>query len=443
MDLESLKKSLIESFQAIWTWAQSPDFYSQVGMIVLAIAVAYLFARFIKTRIPLFKQLPEDGALLPLRQGLYRCRDLLFPLFTILALGIAIETGAKLVAQPWLIRTAQSLAVVFMLYMLIRRFISAPLIRALGKWVAIPVAILHVFGWLDDVTAYLDSLSFQLGNIRISAYGLARVFIFGIILFWLGKVSSETGQQIIRRQETLDIGTREVFAKLFEVVLFVVLFILLLQVVGINLTALAVFGGALGVGLGFGLQSIASNFISGIIILLDRSLTVGDYIEMEDGRAGTIRELKMRSTTLETFDGKDIMVPNESFITTSFINWTHKNKKQRYPLHFSVAYKTDLPKLFEIVRQVVASHPMVLSGPDIPIEERPDAEISSFGDFGIEVLVEFWMEGIDDGKNRVGADLLLMIWNALRENDIEIPFPQREVRILNPSTEQKNGLRSR
>lgn len=433
MDLETLKSHLVELFQSVIRWAQSPDFYSQVGLIVLAIVVAYLVAKFIRTRIPLFKELPEDGPFLPLRQGLYRCRDLLFPLFTILALGIAIELSAKLVGQAWLIRTAQSLAVIFMLYVLIRRFIRAPLIRALGKWVAIPVAILHVFGWLDDVIAYLDSISIQLGNIRLSAYGIARVFVFGTVLFWLGRLSSETGQQIIRRQETLDVGTREVFAKLFEVVLFVVLFILLLQVVGINLTALAVFGGALGVGLGFGLQSIASNFISGIIILLDRSLTVGDYIELEDGRTGTIRELKMRSTTLETFDGRDIMVPNESFITTSFINWTHKNKKQRYALNFSVAYKTDLHKLFDIVRQVVASHPMVLSGPDVPIEERPDAEIASFGDFGIEILVEFWMEGIDDGKNRVGADLLLMIWDALRENDIEIPFPQREVRILNPS----------
>ncbi len=150
----------------------------------------------------------------------------------------------------------------------------------------------------------------------------------------MGRISNKVGQQIIRSQSDLDIGTREVFAKLFEVALFVVIFLLLLQVMGINLTALAVFGGALGVGLGFGLQAIASNFISGIIILLDRSITVGDYIELEDGRTGIIRELKMRSTTLETFDGKDIMVPNETFITTNFINWTHKNKKQRYSIEF-------------------------------------------------------------------------------------------------------------
>jgi len=165
-------------------------------------------------------------------------------------------------------------------------------------------------------------------------------------------------------------------------------------------------------------------------LLLDRSLSVGDYVEMEDGRCGTIRQLNMRSTTLETFDGKDIMVPNEQFITTSFTNWTHKNTKQRYALEFQVAYKTDLHMLFEVVREVVNSHPQVISGDDIPIEERPDAEIKGFADSGVDILVEFWMDGVDDGPNRVGADLLLMIWDVLKQHGIEIPFPQREVKIL-------------
>ena len=222
--------------------------------------------------------------------------------------------------------------------------------------------------------------------------------------------------------------------KLFEIGLYVVMFLLLLGVMGINLTALAVFGGALGVGLGFGLQQIAANFISGIIILLDRSITVGDYIAFADGRAGTLRELSMRSATLETFDGKDIMVPNEQFIASSFVNWTHKNRKQRYSIECSVAYKTDVREMLRLVKEVVATHPKVLSGPELPIEEQPDAELSGFGDSGVNVLVEFWMEGIDDGKNRVGADLLLMIWDVLHEHGIEIPFPQREVKILNTDT---------
>jgi small-conductance mechanosensitive channel len=417
----------VEEFGAL---VNSPPFFAQCGFILLAIAVALTLTALLKKRLPVFGRAAEEGVRFTLRSGLVQINALLFPLLNILALSIAVEISTLVVQQSWLVRLAESLAVIFLIYSVVNRFIHNSLARALFKWIAIPLALLRIFGWLDDVVAYLESLSMEIGNIQISAYGLARVTIFGLVLFWVGRLSNSAGQRVIRNQTELDAGTREVFAKLFQVGLFFIIFILLLQVMGINLTTLAVFGGALGVGLGFGLQSIASNFISGIIILLDRSLTVGDYIELADGRTGIIRELKMRSTTLETFDGKDIMVPNESFITSSFINWTHKNKKQRYDLEFSVAYNTDLPALFALIRQVVASHPQVLSGAELPIEEQPDAEIKAFGDSGIEILVEFWMEAIDDGRHRVRADLLLMIWQALKEHQIEIPFPQREVRIL-------------
>jgi len=412
-------------------WSTSPEFYAQCAAIVLAIVLSYSVARILLRRTAMLREEPAPGALLPVRRTIYEIRHLLFPLLNILALGVAVELCAQTIHESGLVRVAQGLAVVYLLYGLIGRFVSNPLLKKLFKWIGVPVAVLQAFGWLDEVVNYLDGIRLQAGNIDISAYALVRVLLFGAILFWLGRISNRTGQQIIRRQEDLEVGTREVFAKLFEITVILVVFLLLLQVMGINLTALAVFGGAVGVGLGFGLQAIASNFISGIIILLDRSVTVGDFVELEDGRSGTIRKMSMRSTTVETFDGKDIIVPNETFITSNFVNWTHNNKKQRYSLNFSVAYSTDLHYLFEIVRNVVASHPQVLSGEDIPIEERPDAEIESFGDSGINILVEFWMEGIDDGKNRVGADLLLMIWETLREHDISIPFPQREVRVLN------------
>jgi small-conductance mechanosensitive channel len=298
-------------------------------------------------------------------------------------------------------------------------------------WLGLPLLGLHFVGLLDDLIAILESIALTVGTIHVSLYGLIRVTIFGSLLFWLGRVSNSTGQDMIRRQQQLDLRTREVAAKLLQVSIAGVVFVLLLQVMGVNLTALAVFGGAVGVGLGFGLQAIASNFISGIIILLDGSVSVDDYIQLEDGRTGIVRELNMRSTTLETFDGKDVMVPNEKFIVESFTNWTHKNKKQRYRVDFPVAYHSDIRALVEIIKQVVARHPQVISGDDVPLEERPDCEIDSFGDSGINMFVEFWMEGIDDGKNRVGGDLLLMILETLQEHGFEIPFPQREVRVLN------------
>lgn len=435
MDIQQIEALFFQSLNIAMDWASSPKFYSQVGLIVLAGLLAYSFAGFLKHRSPLLRQIPVSGPLLKLRNGIYRSRDLILPLMLILAFSIAADISHLWIGQSWLIHICLSWAVIFMVYKLIDRMVQKVLFKKLALWIILPIAILHLFGWLDSVIAYLESISFDVGNIHISAYGIVRVLLFGTILFWLGRISNHAGQQIIRSQDDLDIGTREVFAKLFQIGLFFVVFLLLLQIMGINLTALAVFGGALGVGLGFGLQSIASNFISGIILLLERSLSVGDYIEMEDGRKGIIRELNMRSTTLETFDGKDIMVPNEQFITTSFTNWTHKNLKQRYSLEFQVAYKTDLHFLFDLLREVVSSHPSVISGDDIPIEERPDAEIAGFGDSGVDILIEFWMEGIDDGVNRVGADLLLMIWDALKQHEIEIPFPQREVKILNANGE--------
>jgi small-conductance mechanosensitive channel len=284
--------------------------------------------------------------------------------------------------------------------------------------------------FLDSAIATLERASITVGTVDISAYDAVRVAVFGSLLFWIGRLSSRTGRGLINRQTRLDRRTRELASKLLEVTIFLVIALLLLQIIGVDLTALAVFGGALGVGIGFGLQAIAANLISGIIIQLDRSVSIGDYLELEDGRAGVVRELNMRSTTLETFDGKDIVVPNEKLIVETFTNWTHKDKRQRYRVDFSVAYHSDIRKLVEIIKQVVASHPRVFSGEDVVFEERPDCEIDSFGDSGINMFVEFWMEGIDDGKNRVGGDLLLMILEALQEHGFEIPFPQREVRML-------------
>lgn len=439
MNTASLLNTLEKFAQEVLMWATSPEFYTQCGLVFLALVVSFTVSSAFKKYFPILKNEPQPGPLFSIRKGIHQSYDLLLPLFFILTLAISVELSTQILQQSWLVRVAQVLAIIYLLYTFVSHFITKKIIKSIIKWVIMPIAILQVFGLLGSVTAFLDTIDMQVGDINVSLYDLGRVLVFGSFLFWLGRISNKVGQQLIRNQEDFHISTREVLAKLFEVATFVIVFILLLQVMGINLTALAVFGGAVGVGLGFGLQSIASNFISGIIILLDRSITVDDYIQLEDGRSGTIRELNMRSAILETYDGKDIMVPNEQFITTNFVNWTHKNKKQRYPIEFTVAYNTDLDLLFNVIREAVASHPRVLSGDDLPIEERPDAEIAGFGDSGINILVEFWMEGIDDGKNRVGADLLHMIWNVLKENNIEIPYPQREIRVLNESFISNNN----
>lgn len=430
MSPEYLQSLFTTYSQQILNILAKSETYIQLGIILTVYAAAYVIDNRLRRYISFFGKTPDPVSALPHRTLLFKLGDLLFPLLAILLLRLSVDLGQTALQEGWLLETALTIALLLLFNSVIGNFVKNRIAARLLRFIGLPILFLHLTGLLDHVILILESISITVGNINVTAFGVLRVTLFGTLLFWMGRASNSTGKELIRRQEQLDFRTRELAAKIFEVAVYVIVFLLLLQVMGINLTALAVLGGAIGVGLGFGLQSIASNFISGVIILLDNSLSLGDYIEMEDGKSGTVRELNLRSTTLETFDGKDIMVPNEKFISSTFINWTHKNKQQRYRVDFSVAYHSDIRKLVEIIKETVAKHPQVMSGDNLPVEERPDCEIASFGDSGVNMFVEFWMEGIDDGKNRVGGDLLLSIFEAMRENGFEIPFPQREVRIL-------------
>ena len=429
MDSELFSKQLDSVWLSIQSMLIQPATYLQLLVIIASYAAAYwIYSKTVKKRVDKHSKVASDH---PINIMLFRLSNVVYPLVAIILLRVFTSIGITADLQVWLINTALNIAVLVFAYSVIKEFVSNSFMSALFKVVGLPILLLHLLGYLPTFIKTLEAVSINLGNIQISLYGLSRVLFFGAILFWLGRASSNVGKVIIRNQQTLDISTREVFTKLFEVGLFCIIALLLLNIMGVNLTALAVFGGALGVGLGLGLQTIASNFISGIIILLDKSLTIGDFVELENGKSGFVREFKMRHAILETYDGKDILVPNETFISSLLTNWTHKDPKQRYRVDFSVAYATDVRAMVEIIKQAVAEHPQVISGPEIPFEERPDCEIDSFGDNGINMFVEFWMQGIDDGKNRVGGDLLLIILETLKANDIAIPFPQREVTILN------------
>ena len=431
MTREELTLFVADLLTTLQRLIQEPATYWQLGIVAMAIVVAVLIVRRLRRLFPALTGQHGVDRAHPLARAARRSNELMVPLLVTALLRISVDVSRGVLGRSWVVQTAMAVAMLLLFYSVVRAFVKSRVAAATLLWLGVPLLALHFVGLLGRLIAILQSLALTVGSIDVSLYGVIRVMLFGSLLFWLGRISNSTGQDMIRRQQQLDLRTREIAAKLLQVSIVAVVFLLLLQVMGVSLTALAVFGGAVGVGLGFGLQAIASNFISGIIILLDRSVTVDDYIQLEDGRTGIVRELNMRSTTLETFDGKDVMVPNEKFIVETFTNWTHKNKKQRYRVDFSVAYHSNIRELAEIIKRVVASHPQVISGDGVPIEERPDCEIDSFGDSGIKMFVEFWMEGIDDGRNRVGGDLLLMILEALQEHGFEIPFPQREVRVLN------------
>ena len=429
MNIDQIKDQALAVLDKLLEWALSPQFYAQIAAIVVGYLLARFASKFILGKVSFFTDEPDSkklqGPLLKVRQWIYASRDLLQPVLTVVALAIGVEATLAGVGTAWLVRLAQSVSVVGVLYAAINLFITHPLVRKAAIWIAIPIATLKVFGWLDETIGFMDAAALSVGNIRISLFMLFKAAIAGAFFFWLGRLSNKAGKKVIHKQESIDAPTRELFSKLFEIILFLIIFVVLLQVMGLDLTALTVFGGALGVGLGFGLQQIASNFISGIILLLERSMGIGDYIELEDGKAGILKQLNMRSSTLETFDGKEIMVPNERFITSQFTNWTRDDPTQRYEVDFSVSYDSDLHQVKKLVEAAVGKHPLVLSEPELP-----DCELRGFGDSGVNFAIEFWVSGLDDGKNKFSSDILFLVWDTLKENQIVIPFPQRDVRII-------------
>ena len=410
-------------------WLTSISFLAQVGVIVLAVFMSPIIAASLRKRIFLFRDEPQEVAKLKIiRDYVYRARVFLRAviLVALLALFAVILKAVPVAGQDWLVKLAQGAAVIFLLYRVIKTFLSNPLFQKLAIWTIIPLAVLMVFGFYDNLIAILNNTTLMtMGDTPITAMTLVRLAIFGSIFFYLGNFSNAKGQTAIRSQEGLDAGVKEIVAKLFQIGLFIVMFVLILSTAGIPLSGLVVIFSAVGLGIGFGLQPIAANFISGLIILFDRSVKVGDFVVLPDGQEGFVDAINMRSTTVETTDGKDIMVPNTKFTEEAYENWTHKDPSQRYEVEFLVSYDTDLDSLEDILMPEILNYSNILTEP-----EMPDLEFRRFDDNGIKMAIEFWCNGVDDGPNKFTSDIGFIIWRTLKANKIEIPFPQRVVRTI-------------
>ena len=410
-------------------WLTSISFLAQLG----AIAAAYILSPFIagrlRKKIFLFNQVPaEDTKLKIVRDYVYQSGEFLraIILVALLALFAVILKAVPVAGQDWLVKLAQGLAVVFLLYKAIKTFIPNELVRKLATWIIIPLAVLGVFGYFDDLTGFLKGAELmKMGDTPITLMTVVQLAIFGTIFFKLGGILNNKGQTAIRSQESLDSSTVEVVSKIFQILLFGLIFILVMGAAKVPMSGLVMIFSALSLGIGLGLQPVAANFVSGMIILFDRSVRVGDFVSLDDGREGFVEAINMRSTTVETTDGKDIMVPNTTFIENSYENWTHKDPRQRYEVYFTVPYDTDIDKLEDIVIPEISAHPSVLQEP-----EEPDLELREFGPNGINFAVEFWCSGIDDGPNKFTSDLNFAIWRILKKNKIHMPLPQTEVRML-------------
>ncbi len=432
MNFETIVPQLYGWLDLVRGWLASPQFFAQVIAVAVVWMLAKLIARQVISRVSVLKEEPIEGRFLRYQRLAFSCRGLIEPTIFVILLAGAVSIADAALGSSWLIRIAQSLGLIRLLHAMIMRFLTHPVINAAARWIGLPIAAIYALGYFEQFTTALDSIAFAAGNIRISLLAISKAAIFGGILFWMGRTSSNAGQKVIREQESVDLQTRELAAKALELFVFAIVIFLLLNILGLDLTALAVFGGAIGVGIGFGLQQITSNFISGIILLLDRSLKLGDFIELEDGRTGTLRKMNMRSSILSTADGKDILVPNDKFITTSFLNWTNEDPLQRYVVPFSVAYDSDLRKLQTLVEKAVSKHGRVINKSGFESE----VVLQGFGDSAVNMAVEFWVSGVH-GRDTFLSDIRFIIWDTLKAAGIAMPFPQREIRIVSEAALKK------
>ncbi|MCZ4353302.1 mechanosensitive ion channel [Roseovarius aestuarii] len=406
------------------SWLLSPAAWSQFAILVVAYLLAILITRRLRPLATNILTPPADQehVLAQTRRFALLFVPLMLPLLAYALTGIGESVTRSLFGSGAVIAFGKRVFLFLAVRILVRDILKDPFLRLLGRYVLLPAAALYTLGLLHLAAARLEATIIPLGNMSFDLLWLLKGVVAGAVIFWLGRWWNDQSASYIQAQEEMRPATRQLAAKAAEIAIFGVAFLILMNLLGISLTSIAVLGGAVGVGLGFGLQKIAANFISGVILLLEGQATVGDYVELDGGEAGTIVKSTARAMILETFDGRWIVVPNEDFITTRVVNYSDAGSANRYEAPFSVSYDVDINRVPDIVERAVATHPDVLTQP-----EPPDCELRAFGDSGVEFAVEFWVNGLDDGKNKYTSDVLFLIWNALKAEGIEIPFPQRVV----------------
>lgn len=287
------------------------------------------------------------------------------------------------------------------------------------------VIALGAGGHFDIARQYLDteSLTFTAGDYSISVYEGLRALLLIAMIFWVTAIISDFSERRISKIRKIRAANRALILKIIQIALYFVAFLFVLDVVGIDLTALTVFSGALGIGLGFGLQKIASNFISGIILLLEKSVEQDDLVELADGTIGFIRRSSARYTMLETLDGKEILIPNEDLITGRVINWTFTNTKGRVEVAIGVSYNSDIEKAQALILEAAMEHPRCIKEPE------PKCYLRNFGDSSVDFILHFWVDDVTKGRWDPQSEVMFAIWNKFKENKVDIPFPQRDLHI--------------
>ncbi len=289
----------------------------------------------------------------------------------------------------------------------------------------ITILVFNASGELQSVRDFLDSesLSFSLGEQRITAYHIINGLLTFAILIWLSAMITEFAEKQITRLPRVKTANKELFIKIAQITIYVLAALLGLDLIGLDLTTLTVFSGAVGIGLGFGLQKIAANFISGLILLMEKSIEVDDLVELSDGTSGFIRKTGARYTVIETFDNKEILIPNEDFITNRVTNWTFSNNRARVEITLGVSYGSDLKLVQQILLAAARAHPRCVEEPE------PKVYLRNFGDSSVDFILHFWVDDVQNGRWTPQSEVMMTIWDQFAAQGINIPFPQRDLHI--------------
>ncbi|MBW8306310.1 MAG: mechanosensitive ion channel [Thiobacillus sp.] len=404
------------------------EFWWEIGVLLLAAAGALLVHRTLSQSLV---ARAEDGAEYTVRHlALKTLQRILFPISMLLGVlagrALLLHFGYTVNLLNLAVPLLVSLATIrIFIYFLRKTFRPGPAVKAWENLIATSVWLvvaLHLLGWLPAVLEGLDGMAMKVGSSRISALATIKLLLALALLWllaqWLGRVIENR----INRTEFANAGMQVALVKLSKFVLLVLVFLLALDAVGIDLTALTVFGGALGVGLGFGLQRIASNFISGFIVLFDRSIRPGDVITI-DNKLGWVQELHARYVVVQDRDGVERLIPNEMLITNEVINWSYSNRNVRLKIPVSISYDNDPEQALALLAEAARANSRILADP------VPTTRLMAFGDSGIELELRVWIQDPEAGLGSVRSDINLAIWRAFKDAGIVIPYPQRDLHI--------------
>ena len=388
----------------------------QFAIIVATLAAALLIARRSALWLDSYRVNSRDVRAWQIVLYLIR------PATWLVLLCLAYSIGTALDRPRLLISTAATLLAAWIGINLLSRAVKNPTWARLITWIAWSIAALSIVGLLEPTIEILDSAAVQIGQLRISIYSVLKSTVSLVVLLSVAIYLTGLIEARIRTSQALSPTVQVLFTKSLKTVLIALAVLIAIRSVGVDLTALAVVGGAFGIGVGFGLQRIVSNLISGVILLIDRSIKPGDVIAVS-GTYGWVTALGGRYVSVVTRDGVEHLIPNETLISERVENWTHTHSRTRLKVDVRVHYRSELARVLAICEEAARETARVLPEP------APKCLLIEFGETGLNLQLRFWIADAQNGVQNVKSAVLLRIWDVFCREHIEVPYPQRDLHV--------------